>query len=175
MKSVFKYLGLVAALFVLSSCGFSSRADNDPTEKDRIPSIDQLLEIAADYVGEEVVVQGLVSFVCEKSGGSIFLTDGENFLRIEATGDIAYFEPEMIGHQMVFRGILKETRLNMERLERSESRALDNPEREAERRDHCVNKLVNILRMKQHLENTGEEYFSNYTMDGLDFEILPTE
>ena len=156
-----------------TSCSLSTAGDSEKQrEKDGVPRIDQLLGEASDRIDQEVSVTGKVSRVCESSGRSIFITDGEQYLRINKSEDISKFDAELTGATVIVHGILKISPITSERLERAEANAEANPERHEARRDHCNNKLHNVHRMQEWIAASDKDYYPNYTIDGIRVNIV---
>jgi len=163
---------ILIALFV-SSCSLSTARDGENrVDESQVPEISQFLEQAANHIDQEVSIKGKVSWVCEKSGGSIFITDGDRHFRINAGSNITYFEEELEGSTVIAHGVLNMSELTSERLARSEASAEANPERHDERRDHCNSKLHNVHRMQEWIEANDQDFYANYTMDATRVEVI---
>ena len=77
-------------------------------------SVDDLLTNAGSLIGETVIVDGLCTHVCAKSGMKLFLqgSDAAHILRAESDATLGKFDPENIGMQVRVRGRLVEERLD---------------------------------------------------------------
>ena len=163
---------MLIALFV-TGCSLSTARDGESrVDENQVPEISQFLEQAGNHIDQEVSIKGEVSWVCEKSGGSIFITDGDRYFRINAGSNITYFESELEGATVVAHGTLNMSELTSERLARSEASAAANPERHAERKDHCTSKLHNVHRMQEWIEANDQDFYPNYTMEAERVEII---
>lgn len=175
MNARIQIFGIASILIALcfTGCSFSSASDGEKSiDESQVPEISQFLEQAANHVGQEVSIKGEVSWVCEKSGGSIFITDGERYFRINAGSNITYFEKELEGTNVVAHGILEMSRITSERLASSEASAEANPERHDERKDHCNSKLHNVDRMQEWLEANDQDFYPDYTMEATKVEVI---
>ncbi len=174
MNTRLRIIGITTFLmaFVFTACSLSTAGDGGKElNKSHVPGISQFLEEAASNVGEEVTIKGKVSWVCESSGRSIFITDGEHYFRINAGNDITYFDKELEGSTVMVSGVLNMSEITSERLARAEENAAANPERHEERKDHCNNKLHNVHRMQEWISANDQDYYPDYTMEANRLEV----
>ena len=77
-------------------------------------SVDHLLTNAGSLIGETVIVDGLCTHVCAKSGMKLFLqgSDAAHTLRAESDATLGKFDPENVGKRVRVRGKLVEERLD---------------------------------------------------------------
>lgn len=90
-------------------------------------SVDHLLTNAASLIGETVIVDGLCTHVCAKSGMKLFLqgSDAAQTLRAESDATLGKFDPENIGKQVRVRGKLVEVRIDEAYLQELEKQISD--------------------------------------------------
>lgn len=108
MKRKISLLFILAVVFTFLA-GCSGNTKNSPMK------VGDLLTNADSYVGKNVVVEGLCSHVCAKSGMKLFLGDGtENgpTLRVESNSTIGKFNPEAAEKKVVVQGKLVEERID---------------------------------------------------------------
>jgi len=77
-------------------------------------NVDELLMNAASLTGETVVVEGLCTHVCAKSGMKLFLqgSDQAHTLRAESDATLGKFDPNSADKQVRLRGKLVEDRID---------------------------------------------------------------
>lgn len=85
------------------------------TKKETI-KISELLADPDPYVGETVLVEGLVTGVCEKRGCWITLASDKEFeeIRIKAQDGVIVFPIEAKGHRAVAEGLFSKIEMSME-------------------------------------------------------------
>jgi len=77
-------------------------------------SVDHLLTNAGSLIGETVIVDGLCTHVCAKSGMKLFLqgSDAAHTLRAESDATLGKFDPENVGKKVRVWGKLVEERID---------------------------------------------------------------
>jgi len=73
-------------------------------------NVDELLMNAESLAGETVIVEGLCTHVCDKSGMKLFLqgTDKTKTLRAESDATLGKFDPASVNRNVRVRGKLVE-------------------------------------------------------------------
>lgn len=120
MKSLF--FAMVAILMALASSSCGSKSGNQSTiaataTTDAIPlvlTIDELMESADSLNGQEVIVEGVCTHVCQHGGKKIFLMgdDDKVTLRCEANETVGKFNPDVVNNQVQVSGVLIEDRID---------------------------------------------------------------
>lgn len=110
---------VAVSILLFASCTGNSNA--------KPMSVDELLTNAASMIDETVIVDGLCTHVCEKSGMKLFLqgSDATNTLRAESDATLGKFDPENIGQRVRIRGKLVEERLDEAYLQELEKKISD--------------------------------------------------
>ncbi len=109
IKVILMTVVAAAALFV-ASCG---KKDAACCEKTAI-SVDSLMAIAPEIVGDTIEVDGLCSHLCKHGGRKAFLvgTDSTIVLRCESTAEMGgAFAPDCIGKTLTVTGVVCENRI----------------------------------------------------------------
>ncbi len=109
IKVILMTVVAAAALFV-ASCG---KKDAACCEKTAI-SVDSLMAIAPEIVGDTIEVDGLCSHLCKHGGRKAFLvgTDSTIVLRCESTAEMGgAFAPDCIGKTLAVTGVVCENRI----------------------------------------------------------------
>jgi hypothetical protein len=176
-----KYLSLLALCLAFMSCNFSkSDSNKQKTEtavitqaKPQTLNIEQVMEVAADKVGQEIKFKGVVNHVCAHSGKRCILTDieGNLSLRVEATGDLEGFNKEIVGNDLLVTGILREKRLATSEIDEMEAEVKDKHKGE-EGGEHCSSEMANIKEMRDWMKANNKDYYAIYYVDGTSYEIV---
>ena len=136
---------------------------------------EKLMAEGASLVNKEVLVQGTVSHVCKHAGKKCFLTDdSEASVQVMAGGDIAAFDKELVGTDIVVKGIVKERRITKDQIAEQES-ALKETVKKAESEEkcsHCSKSLDQLSQMKQWMADNSKDYYPVYFMEGISYEAV---
>ena len=176
-----KYLSLLALCLTFMSCNFSkSESKKQKTELDVLTAvksltltIDQVMEVAADKVGQEISFKGVVNHVCAHSGKRCILKNAEGnlSLRVEATGDLEGFNKEIAGNDLLVTGILREKRLATSEIDEMETDVKDKHKGE-EGGKHCSSEMDNIKEMRDWMKSNNKDYYAIYYVDGTSYEVV---
>jgi len=184
MKQLFL---LLVPFFMLTACGSSGSKSETKTvgnsdgitksfvaEQVNVLAVDQLIDLAADNVGEEVVVKGVVTHVCKHSGKRCFLKDesGKTSIRVEAKGEIGGFNSELNGTRMMVKGFIRENRLTEEYINQWEQKTLEQKEKAEIDQNQCSAELANIEEMRNWMTANNKKFYSVFYVDGVDYEVL---
>ncbi len=95
---------VILATTLLLSAGCAGNSKSKPL------NVDELLTNATSLVGETVVVEGLCTHVCSKSGMKLFLqgTDETKTVRAESGAALGKFDPASVDKKVRVRGKLVE-------------------------------------------------------------------
>ncbi len=159
----------------VGACSFSSDGANKGSNFASFENpleVSTLFEIASDLADNEVAVTGLVSWVCERSASSFFVTDGEGFIRINASEEIPYFDEGLYGKKVIVKGMLKMQAIDEAWLERAETYAHANPDRHDERQVHCNSYLPNLHTMQAWIEENDQDFFPSYSLEVRQVDVL---
>ncbi len=164
-----KILVLSAFVFVFASCGNNSENtdnQNDTTEiitaeitEIPLASFDSL---AADLVGKEVKVSGIVDHVCKHGGKKILLVDGDYDLHVFNDNR---FDEALSGSKVTVVGVVEEQRVDSaylaEKLKHEKGSTGDGNEADKEK-IAAMTEYINM--MMDSLKNSGKDHFSNYSL-----------
>ena len=159
----------VLALVFFSCSGNRKQADAS------VPSfeLDNLMAVVEQEVDNTITVAGYVTHTCKHSGKKCFIV-GESqktSLRVEATGEIETFSPELIGSKLAITGVLREYHLGQEYIDEMENSVKLQQEGGAPA-EACAAELSNISDMRQWMKDHDKDYYVIYYMDGLEYEVL---
>ncbi|MCC8020041.1 MAG: hypothetical protein LIO85_09765 [Rikenellaceae bacterium] len=180
MKKLFLF---AAAAVMLASCGGNARNSNAAADgasaaelaaAGTVYTIDDLMPVAGELVGQDVTVRGYVTHTCKHSGKRCFIVGEDQNLsfRVEAKGNIGGFNRELVGSELAITGKLHERRLSEEYLDQLEKDLSEKALAEDGSAETCEAEIANIEGMKQWMQENGKDYYAIYYMDGEDYEIL---
>ncbi len=164
-------LAVSAAAVSLTSC--SRPAESADLAEGSI-TVDSLLGVAEARVGDTLVIRGFVRHTCKKSGRRCFISDSErqSKVRVEAGGQIGSFDPSLIGQEVAVRGVLCEKRTSMADVEKALETIESKMEAETDGKDACETTLNTLAAKKAYMELKGRDYYSDYFIDGLDYQVV---
>ena len=176
-----KYLSLLALCLAFMSCNFTKSDSNKKKSdeavfvktKTEVLSIEQVMKVAADKVGQEIKFEGVVNHVCAHSGKRCILNNAEGnlSLRVEATGKLEGFNKEIIGNDLLVTGILRENKLAISEIDAMEANVKEKHEGE-EDGDHCSAEMKNIKEMRDWMKANNKDYYAIYYIDGTSYEVV---
>jgi len=167
----FLFLSAIVALF--ASCGEDTNTNTTPndTASVTISKNAEATEIlmsdfdakAANLVGKEVKVSGIVDHVCKHGGKKILLVDGDNSIHV--FNDNRYDEA-LSGSKISVIGVVEEERVDSvylaERLKHEEGSNGDE-DNDADK-EHLAKMKEYIKTMQDSLKKEGVDHFSNYSL-----------
>jgi len=171
-----KNLFLLAVLSIaMISCIGNKKKSNVSTEASEysVFELDNLLAVADQELENTLIVVGYVTHTCKHSGKRCFII-GESqkaTIRIEAKGEIAGFNRELVGSKLSVTGVLKERRLSEEFISDMEKDVNKRIEEDGSA-ETCAAELSNISDMRQWMKDNNKDYYVIYYMDGLSFDVL---
>lgn len=105
LKQIFVVIAAFA--FMAVACGKKEAAVLEPASI----SVDSLMAVASEYVGDTVTVEGTCAHLCKHGGTKAFLTGADStvILRCQATAEMGgAFAPDCIGKPLSVRGVVCE-------------------------------------------------------------------
>jgi hypothetical protein len=175
-----KYIGIIAVCLTMMACNFSkSETKSTNTQaviksaKATVLTIDQLMEVAEDKLGQEVQFKGVVNHVCAHSGKRCILKNetGKLSMRVEATGDMEGFNKEIAGNDLIVTGIVREKRLDTDYINEYEAKVKEKHKGEEDGK-HCSSEMANIKEMRDWMKANNKDYYAIYYIDGTKYEIV---
>ena len=156
---------LILSVFAVffASCNNTQNPSNDTesTEQDINTELVTLAivdfdEQAANYVGKEVQLSGLVNHTCKHGGKRMFIIDEETeqTVKIEAGENITSFDAELEGSEVIVTGIINELIIDEAYLlewEAEIEEEINNPTEEVEEIEHAEGEEE-----AEHAEGEGE-------------------
>jgi hypothetical protein len=110
MIKKFIFLAMIS-LLTLTTASVYAQNKVSMNAEDKIVSVkpDNFQDVAADMVGKQVEIQGMVVHVCKHGGKKMFII-GENpdvSVKITASDKVSVFEPELEGSTVYVTGIVE--------------------------------------------------------------------
>ena len=112
---------LLALAFIATSCENSNKESTEQ-KTDEVAVVEQITPLlvaefddkAGDYVGKKIELKGTVDHICKHGGQRLFLVSEESEARIKVTPDeeIAAFNAELEGNNIIITGIVEEQRVD---------------------------------------------------------------
>ncbi len=171
MKHPILSLPLLATLATLTACQQPSQ--NSTTQQPI--TVDSLLTIAPNHVGDTLTVKGTVRHTCRHSGQRCFIADPDANpdikLRIEAP-DGNNFPQNLIGQQIAAQGILREQRIPRHTVDSLITNLQTKQLSGETSADHCESSRNNLSAMIAYMDLKQQDYYSNYFLQGLDYQTL---
>jgi len=173
MKRLLILASLSLLLFYGCNCG--NNKDKNQTQvinnESEAQDVDAILASPDDYAGHVVRVKGLVTHVCKHSGQRLHLSspDSENWVRVEAAGNIKNFQRELEGSSILVEGEFKKQVIDEDYLSKWENEMAS----KGENHDHSesTEESEQITNMRKRLENSGKDQLVSYWVDGTSFKV----
>lgn len=178
MNRLFFIVALTAFFMMPMACSNNVNSDTqETTVSDSVKTssalyVEDILQDADKYVGKEISLRGFITHTCKHSGRRCFVSgkDQKTSMRVEAKGNIGGFNRELIGSEVIIKGILKEDRITEEYLHEIETKFA-----EANKNDngeHCDTETKNINSMRKWMKENNKDYYSIYYVEGQDYEVV---
>lgn len=178
MKQKINFLVVAIAAIALFPFGNLKAQTTDS----KVYSVEEMIAKASTLVGQTVKVTGVAQHVCATSGRKLFLAspDGKKTFRINAGTEIKRFDKAALHQTVTITGVVTESRVYMEDLNKQEAQALaaEKTKKEAE---HCTSEAkaqgenvsatpvqraqVLQAKLKKQIKKGGNNYLSFYTID----------
>ena len=91
--------------------------------------------------------------------------------RVEAKGDIGGFNRELIGSDIVVKGVLRENKLSKEYIDQMEKEVNDKKAQETGSAESCESEMNNIKAMREWMKANNKDAYSIYYVDGMSYEV----
>lgn len=195
MKKNFLAILVVSALLggAISSCGAGSSAPKATTAAalNTVMEVDSVLKNGDKLVGQNVVLEGVCTHICQHGGGKIFLmgSDDTQTIRIDAGEQVGSFSPEAVNSLVRVQGTVQEERIDEAFLNQWESQIKSQViEQHGESGAGCESdqkargeapvgsieeRIANFRkRIAERKANEGKDYLSFYSITADSYKIL---
>lgn len=172
-----KSLSLIFIVLVIAAC---NKSGNKQSAKESagtpIPVlVDELLKNPDPYIEKAVSIEGLVTHVCRHSGARLHLKAGgsNEFVRVEAKGDIGQFDRELEGDNLLITGVFHKQIIDKEFLAKWENELSAGSHTPVESHVHSGSEgdMELLAEIKYELENSGKDQITQVWVDGESFSV----
>lgn len=179
MKNLF-FIVAAASLLTAASCVQNDKKSGTSQEQPVVTLsvkeaqyVEDILKDAEKNVNKELVLRGFITHTCKHSGRRCFVIgkDQKTSLRVEAKGNIGGFNRELIGSEVIIKGILRENRLTKEYIDQAEEELKENQGRSEENGETCDAEMSHIQSMREWMKANHRDYYSIYYVEGTDYEV----
>lgn len=182
MKTLYSLIAVLAVVFSLTSCGNSKKQSESSSAAEQVSQkvdvehamyVEDILKNAEKEVGKEVNLRGFVTHTCKHSGRRCFVMgrDQKTSMRVEAKGNIGRFSRELVGSELIIKGILRENKLTEEYIDQAEEE-LKEQQGKGEDSETCQTELNNLTSMREWMKANHKNYYSIYYLEGTDYEVV---
>jgi hypothetical protein len=189
-----KLLFIVAIAVSFASC--QSTADKTENSNEEIQSnevtavnVAEFDNMAENLVGKSIQLSGTVEHVCQHGGQRMFIVDNESEARIKITPaeEIAAFNTELIGNELLITGIVDEQRIDEAYLMEWEEEikagsAMSDDKGEGTHLGGNVEKggseadvseeMQKVNNLREQLQASGNEYLAFYSVVCTGYEVV---
>lgn len=156
-------------------------------------------EMAGTYSGKQIMIKGTVSHTCKHGGKRMFIIDEgtEESVKVEAGENIASFDAELEGSDVIVTGILAELIVDEAYLNNWENEVLEETSEEYKihtgdhegehgeegedgeyaegetEEDHHGTDLEQIEDLRNTLKESGKDHLSFYSIECISYEVAP--
>lgn len=182
MKKLYIIIAVLALGMSFASCGNSKKQSESASASELVSQkidvehamyVEDILQNAEKEVGKEVTLRGFVTHTCKHSGRRCFVMgrDQKTSIRVEAKGNIGGFNRELIGSELIIKGVLKENKLTKEYIDQAEEE-LKEKQGKGEEGETCESELNNLNGMREWMKANNKDYYSIYYIEGTDYEVV---
>ena len=182
MKIYFSIVALALAM-TLGSCkntqkqSQTTEAPKEQVTEAKVLTPETLMKDGAKLIDQNITIKGTVTHICKHGGKkcSIMGENPETFIQVMAGEKIGSFPTDLIGSNILVKGIVKERRITKEDVVKQEEAlkaASEKAEKaeNAEGKKHCSHSMHNVSKMKQWMTDNNKEYYPIYFVQGISFE-----
>lgn len=179
MKKLF-FIVAAACLLTVTSCVNNNKKSETSQEQstaalsvNEAKYVEDILKDAEKNVDKEVVLKGFITHTCKHSGRRCFVMgkDQKTSVRVEAKGNIGGFNRELIGSEVIIKGILRENRLTKEYIDQAEEELKEKQGKAEGNGETCDAEMNNIQSMREWMKANNKDYYSIYYIDGTEYEV----
>ena len=182
MRKLYFFVVCLTVGMAFTSCGNSKKQSEESSTTEQVAQgidvskasyVEEILQNAEKEVGKEITLKGFVTHTCKHSGRRCFVmgNDQKTSIRVEARENIGGFNRELIGSELVIKGVLKENKLTKEYIDQAEEE-LKGKQRQESDGEICDAELSNINNMRKWMKENNKDYYSVYYVEGTDYEII---
>lgn len=182
MGKLVLFVVAVAASVAFTSCEYTKMQSKEKstieksaqkTDVSKVSYVEDVLKNAKKEAGKKIMLKGFVTRICKHTGRRCIVmgNDQKTSIRVEAGGNISRFNNELIGSEVVIKGILKENRFTKEDLDKKEEELKVKLEKENNDGTYDA-ELNNLNNMRKWMKENNKNYYSEYIVEGIDYEVV---
>jgi fructose-specific component phosphotransferase system IIB-like protein len=191
MKKLFL---LLFAASMLAACNNSQNnatitpADDQVSEAPVAITLAEFSDKADSLVGKQVVFTGIVDHTCKHSGKRMFLVDenSDASLKVESGENISSFDASLEGSEVKVTGVVNEKVIDkayldeweadvQKEIESSKNLHMGNNEKGKEEENESEESLNQIKNLRKMLAESGEDHLSFYSVECIEYEVVPSK
>lgn len=166
---------LLLPVFILASAVLLFSCEKKKTEVDNFAvayTVDSLLQEIDQHIGDTILIKGFVTHTCSHGGTKCFISaeNSDVTMQIFAKGEIGSFDAELVGNEIVIKGVLFEKRTSKEEIDEREMKVIEKEKADADTHEECEHERSNIESMRKWMEEKGRDYYSTYYVEGVSYE-----
>ncbi len=164
---------LLLFMFVtFSTLSLYAQNDSKVIDKNTVEiSVEVFQKRAADFVGKNIYVTGIVDHVCKHGGKKVMLVseDGEASLKVMASDKISKFDKKIEGENLKVLGTVTEFKMDDTFLNEREKKVKEHhkPTDPEYKED-----MEWIQEKREEIKKSKKGYLSFYSMDGISYEVI---
>ncbi len=184
--TMFKNLFMVLILAIgLVACGTSTQKQENKNQEEVVLEanpvtviVEDFDSVAGDLVGQEIEMTGTIVHVCQHGGKRMFIINEDPDMRVKITTneDMAAFNTDLEGSDVVVRGIVEELRIDEDYLQNWESELQAEAGGDSEHKIHtgeeghehhegdANHELEQINNLRQEIADSGTDHLSYYSV-----------
>lgn len=188
MKKLFLIIPVFSIVLGIASCGNGNNKSSESASTETVVSsesgksanatnalcVEDILKDAENNLGKEVTLKGYITHTCKHSGRRCFVmgNDQKTTIRVESKGNIGRFNRELIGSEVLIKGILRENRLTKEYIDQAEEELREKQSKSEGDGETCDAEMSNIKNMREWMKANNKDYYSVFYLDGTDYEVI---
>lgn len=188
-----KLLFILAIALSIASCENAAEkkesANQDiPSNEVTVVKVAEFDDLAGGLVGKSIELSGTVDHVCKHGGQRMFIVDNESEARIKITPaeEVAAFNTELVGSQLIITGIVDEQRIDEAYLmeweeEIKEGSAMSDDKGEGTHLGGNIEKggseadvseeMQKVINLRNQLAESGKDYLAFYSVVCTAYEV----
>ncbi|PID89470.1 MAG: hypothetical protein CSB01_01770 [Bacteroidia bacterium] len=163
---------LLLVVIALGTIGLYAQNDTESMDENPVEvSVEMFQKKAADLVGKDIYVTGIVDHVCKHGGKKVMLVseDGEASLKVMAGDKISKFDKNIEGENLKVLGTVTEFKMDDTFLDEREKKVKEHhkPTDPEYKED-----MEWIQEKREEIKKSKKGYLSFYSMDGISYEVV---
>ena len=183
------FFSLILLTVFMSACQNNGTQSNDKNSEFTQVEVKDFETVAGDYVGKTIQLTGTVEHVCMHGGQRMFLVDNESESRVKVvtSDNVAAFNTELIGDQLLVTGVVDEMRIDeaylldweaeikageMQADDKGEGAHLGGNVEKGGEGAEPNEEMQKVNNLREQLKQSGKEYLAFYSLACTQFEVI---